>query len=151
MFISPAGIRDAARWRHHPATICGAVTWLISQVTRRRQIPAPVWPCNWTECPPQTDRGVASRRQGDRTLVRRRLFRKKTTVKIQTFMHRRRSQTCRATASSSGAVRVRRLAQGHLDTRRSQGLNHQPPEPHAAIKHTDFVQRQPTVMASSPA
>ena len=35
---------------------------------------------------------------------------------IQTFPHRRWSQPCRATASSSGAVRVRRLARGHLDT-----------------------------------
>ena len=30
--------------------------------------------------------------------------------------HRRRSQPCKATASSSGAVRVRCLAQGHLNT-----------------------------------
>ena len=35
---------------------------------------------------------------------------------ILTFTHWRRSQPRRATASWSGAVRVRRLAQGHLDT-----------------------------------
>ena len=35
---------------------------------------------------------------------------------INTFTHRRRSQPRRATASSSGAVRVRRLPHGHLDT-----------------------------------
>ena len=33
-----------------------------------------------------------------------------------TFTHRRRSQPCKVTASSSGAVRVRRLTQGHLHT-----------------------------------
>ena len=33
------------------------------------------------------------------------------------FTHRRRCQPRRETASWSGAVRVRRLAQGHLDTR----------------------------------
>ena len=32
-----------------------------------------------------------------------------------TITHQRRGQPCQATASSSGAVRVRRLAQGHLD------------------------------------
>ena len=36
---------------------------------------------------------------------------------IHTFTHRRRCQPRKATASPSGAVRVRRLAQGHLDTR----------------------------------
>ena len=36
---------------------------------------------------------------------------------IHTFTHRRRSQPRKTTASSSGAVRVRCLAQGHLDTR----------------------------------
>ena len=35
---------------------------------------------------------------------------------IHTFTHRRRSQPLRVTASSSGAVRVRRLAQRHLNT-----------------------------------
>ena len=42
-----------------------------------------------------------------------------------TFTHRRRSLPCKATDSSSGAVRVRCLAQGHLDTlaRRSRGSN----------------------------
>ena len=35
---------------------------------------------------------------------------------MHTVTHRRRSQPRRATASWSGAVRVRRLAQGHLDT-----------------------------------
>ena len=34
---------------------------------------------------------------------------------MHTFTHRRRCQPCKATASSSGAVRVRCLAQGHLD------------------------------------
>ena len=37
---------------------------------------------------------------------------------LHTFTHQRRCQPCKATASSSGAVRVRCLAQGHLDTRR---------------------------------
>ena len=32
------------------------------------------------------------------------------------FTHRRRSQPRRATASSSGAIRERRLAQGHHET-----------------------------------
>ena len=36
---------------------------------------------------------------------------------MHTFTHRRRSQPRRATASSSGATRVRRLAQGYHDTR----------------------------------
>ena len=35
---------------------------------------------------------------------------------MHTFTHRRRSQPRKETASSSGAVRARRLAQGHLDT-----------------------------------
>ena len=35
---------------------------------------------------------------------------------IHTFTHRRRCQPCRATASSSGAVRVRCHAQGYIDT-----------------------------------
>jgi hypothetical protein len=35
---------------------------------------------------------------------------------MHTFIQRRRCQPRRATASLSGAVRVRRLAQGHLDT-----------------------------------
>ena len=44
---------------------------------------------------------------------------------IHTFTHRQRSQPCKATASTSGAVRLRRLTQGHLDTlaRRSRGSN----------------------------
>ena len=60
-----------------------------------------------------------------------------------TLTHRRRCQPRRATASSSGAVRVRRLAQGHLTTRlggawdRTSNLpltSHHalPPEPRAA-------------------
>ena len=36
---------------------------------------------------------------------------------IHSFTHHRWSQPRRATASSSGAVKVRRLTQGHLDTR----------------------------------
>ena len=55
---------------------------------------------------------------------------------MYTFTHRRRCQPCRATASSSGAVRVRRLAQGHLDTRTRDlpvsSLPALPPEPRAA-------------------
>ena len=35
----------------------------------------------------------------------------------QTLTHRRRCQSRKVTASSSGAIRVRRLAQQHLDTR----------------------------------
>jgi hypothetical protein len=60
-----------------------------------------------------------------------------------TFTHRRRSLPRRATASSSGAVRVRRLAQGHLDTQLGgagdrtsnlpvTGQPAVPPEPHVA-------------------
>ena len=53
-----------------------------------------------------------------------------------TFTHRRRCQPRRATASSSGAVRVRFLAQGHPDTRTSNlPVTCQPalpPEPHVA-------------------
>ena len=41
---------------------------------------------------------------------------------MHTFTHRWRGQLCRATASSSGAVRVRCLAQGHLNTRTSNLL-----------------------------
>ena len=37
---------------------------------------------------------------------------------IHTFTHQRRCQPCRATASWSGAVRVRCLYQGHFETRR---------------------------------
>ena len=40
----------------------------------------------------------------------------KATSFIHTFAHRRTSLPRRATASSFGAVRVRGLAQGHLDT-----------------------------------
>ena len=61
---------------------------------------------------------------------------------IHTFTHRRRSRPLMATEGGflplSGAVRVRCLAQGHLDTR-DQTWNHLvtnqlalPPEPHAA-------------------
>ena len=64
---------------------------------------------------------------------------------MHTFTHQRRCQPCNATASSSRAVRVRRLAQGHLDTQPGEvgdltsilpdtnqpALN---PEPHAALK-----------------
>ena len=35
---------------------------------------------------------------------------------VRTFTHRRRCQPYKATASLSGSVRVRRLAQGHTDT-----------------------------------
>ena len=35
---------------------------------------------------------------------------------MHTFTHRRRCQLCKATASSLGAVKVRCIAQGHLDT-----------------------------------
>ena len=35
---------------------------------------------------------------------------------IQTLTHRWQSQPCKATASSSGAVRVKCLAQGHINT-----------------------------------
>ena len=46
---------------------------------------------------------------------------------IHTFTHQQWCQPCKAPASSSGAVRVRCLANGHLDTPRwSQGLNQQP-------------------------
>ena len=38
-------------------------------------------------------------------------------TKNHSFTHRRQCQPHKATASSSGAVRVRRLALGHLDTR----------------------------------
>ena len=44
---------------------------------------------------------------------------------MHTSTHRRRSQPCRETASWSGAVRVRRLAQGH-SARRSRGSHQQP-------------------------
>ena len=39
-----------------------------------------------------------------------------TVTDIHPFTHRRLSQPRRATVSSSGAIRVRRLAQGHHDT-----------------------------------
>jgi hypothetical protein len=45
---------------------------------------------------------------------------------IHTLTHRRQSPPCKATASSSGAVRVKCLAQGHINTslaRRSWGSN----------------------------
>ena len=61
---------------------------------------------------------------------------------MHTFTQRWRCQPCKTTASSSGAVRVRRLAQGHLDTLGGAGdrpSNHPttsqpalPPEPHSA-------------------
>ena len=35
---------------------------------------------------------------------------------IHTLTHQRQSQPCKATASSSGAVRVKCLAQGHINT-----------------------------------
>ena len=41
---------------------------------------------------------------------------------MQTFTHQRRCQPCKATASLSGAIRVRYLAQRHLDTRRRPGI-----------------------------
>ena len=37
---------------------------------------------------------------------------------MHTFIHQRRSQPCKVTDSKPGAVRGRRLAQGHLDTQR---------------------------------
>ena len=40
---------------------------------------------------------------------------------MHTRIHRRRSQPCRATASSSGAVRARRLVQWHFDTQQLGG------------------------------
>ena len=40
-----------------------------------------------------------------------------STVHANIYKHRRQSQPHKETASSSGALRVRRLAQGHLDTR----------------------------------
>ena len=71
---------------------------------------------------------------------------------MHTFTHRRRCQPCKATASSSGAVRVRCLAQGHLDTllggARDQTSNLPvtsqralPPEPHAALVQGLCVRR----------
>ena len=59
------------------------------------------------------------------------------------FTHQRRCQPRRVTASSSGAVRVRRLAQGHIDTPPGGAGDRTsnppvpsqpalPPEPHAA-------------------
>ena len=70
---------------------------------------------------------------------------------MHTFTHRRLSQPRAATASSSGAVRVRCLAQGHLDSQLGAagdrtnnlpvtGQPTLPPEPHAAPK----VQLQPS-------
>ena len=41
---------------------------------------------------------------------------------IYTFIQRWRSQPCKVTASSSGAVRLRRLARGHLDTLGVSGM-----------------------------
>ena len=43
------------------------------------------------------------------------LLSKTTNPFMPTVTHRRRSPTCRATASTSGAVRVRHFAQGHLN------------------------------------
>ena len=46
---------------------------------------------------------------------------------IHTFIHGQWCKPCKTTASWSGAVRVRRLAQVHLNTvRRGRGLNQQP-------------------------
>ena len=42
---------------------------------------------------------------------------------VHTLTHRRRSQPCQATASSSGAATLRCLAQGHLDTQRGRAEN----------------------------
>ena len=58
---------------------------------------------------------------------------------IHTFTHRLQSQPCKASASSSEAVRVQCLAQGHLDTRSRRGSNlpvasqPAPPEPHSLL------------------
>ena len=46
----------------------------------------------------------------------RRFYPKRLTWLIHTLTHRRQSQPCKVTASSSGAVRVKCLAQGHNDT-----------------------------------
>ena len=70
---------------------------------------------------------------------------------MHTFTHRRRSQPRRATASWSGAVRVRRLAQGHLHTQLGGAGDRTgdlpvtsrpalPPEPHAAPVHVEHLQ-----------
>ena len=60
----------------------------------------------------------------------------KALYNFHSFTHRLQCQTCKATASSSGAVRVRLLAQGHLGTRTSNLLvtspSALPPEPHRA-------------------
>ena len=58
-------------------------------------------------------------------------------VFTHSFTHRWRCQPCKEIASSSGAVRVRCLAQGHLDTRAGDRTSNLPgfrptPEPHAA-------------------
>ena len=45
---------------------------------------------------------------------------------IHTFTHRRRRQPCKVTVSSSGAVRVRCLAQRHPDTRRRRSPGIEP-------------------------
>ena len=63
---------------------------------------------------------------------------------MQRFTHRRLCQPRKVTASSSGAFRVKRLAQGHLDTRIGEAGDRTvslpvtsqpglPPEPHAAL------------------
>ena len=71
--------------------------------------------------------------------------------------HRWCRQQCKETASSSGAVRMRGLAQGHLDTLVCEGAGDQtshplvnsqpalPPEPHAAILE-DFSCNRPTLL-----
>ena len=60
---------------------------------------------------------------------------------IHTCTHQQQCQLCKATARSSGAIKVRCLAQGHLDTRQGGAGDPTfwlpanpalPPEPHAA-------------------
>ena len=74
---------------------------------------------------------------------------------MHTFTHRRRRQPCKAIASWSGAVRVRCLAQGHLDTQQQEltGVGDQtsilpvtsqpalPPRPHAALSAASSVRK----------
>ena len=68
---------------------------------------------------------------------------------VHTFAQQRKCKAGKVTASSSGTVRVRRLAQGHLDTRLGGAGNRTmnlpvtsqpalPPEPHAAVQSVQF-------------
>ena len=83
---------------------------------------------------------------------------------MHTFAHRRRSQPRKATISTSGAVRARRLAQGHLDTqsggagdrKRNHPVTGQtalPPEPHASsvnMSITNYVVTQTQTNPQQP-